>query len=56
MRHQRFCYTVYWTPATNLDDPTSLTPTANPTDAITYTLPGVTKLRNCHKQCISSGL
>jgi gliding motility-associated-like protein len=28
----------YWTPSTYLDDPASLTPTANPTDDITYTL------------------
>ena len=28
----------FWTPATALDDPTSLTPIANPTDNITYTL------------------
>jgi gliding motility-associated-like protein len=28
----------YWTPATGLDDPTSLAPTATPTDNITYTL------------------
>ena len=28
----------YWTPATALDDPTSLTPVASPTDNITYTL------------------
>ena len=29
---------VYWTPATFLDDPTSPTPVASPTDDITYTL------------------
>jgi gliding motility-associated-like protein len=29
---------ILWTPATGLDDPTSLTPVANPTDDITYTL------------------
>jgi gliding motility-associated-like protein len=29
---------TYWTPATGLDDPTSLTPIATPTDDITYTL------------------
>lgn len=28
----------FWTPSTNLDDPASLTPVANPTDNITYTL------------------
>ncbi len=32
---------VYWTPTTGLNDPTSLSPTANPTDAITYTLHAV---------------
>jgi gliding motility-associated-like protein len=32
---------VYWTPATGLNDPTSLTPTASPTDPITYTLHAV---------------
>lgn len=30
--------TYYWTPTTALDDPQSLTPTANPTDDIAYTL------------------
>lgn len=36
---------VYWTPATNLDDPTSLTPIASPTDNTTYTLNVVSQ--NC---------
>ena len=31
----------YWTPATFLDDPNSLTPTTTPTDNITYTLTAV---------------
>ncbi|MFI5162808.1 MAG: gliding motility-associated C-terminal domain-containing protein [Sphingobacteriales bacterium] len=29
---------AYWTPATGLDNPFSLTPTANPTESTTYTL------------------
>jgi gliding motility-associated-like protein len=32
---------IYWTPATFLNDPTSLTPTATPTDNITYTLTAI---------------
>ncbi len=35
----------YWTPATGLSDPTSLTPMASPTDDITYTLTAVSQ--NC---------
>jgi len=33
----------YWTPATFLDDPNSLTPTTAPTDNITYTLTAVSQ-------------
>jgi len=33
----------YWTPTTFLDDPSSLTPTATPTDDITYTLTAVSQ-------------
>jgi gliding motility-associated-like protein len=33
----------YWTPATFLDDPNSLTPTTTPTDNITYTLTAVSQ-------------
>jgi gliding motility-associated-like protein len=33
----------YWTPATFLDNPASLTPTLTPTDNITYTLTAVSK-------------
>jgi gliding motility-associated-like protein len=33
----------YWTPTTFLDDPTSLTPIATPTDDITYTLTAVSQ-------------
>ncbi|MGZ3995761.1 MAG: T9SS type B sorting domain-containing protein [Mucilaginibacter sp.] len=36
---------IYWTPATGLDDPASLTPLANPADDITYTLHVVSQ--NC---------
>jgi gliding motility-associated-like protein len=36
---------VYWTPATGLDNPASLTPIASPTDNITYTLNVVSQ--NC---------
>ena len=33
----------YWTPATFLDDPNSLTPTTTPTDNITYTLTAISQ-------------
>ncbi|MDB5134288.1 MAG: type sorting protein [Mucilaginibacter sp.] len=36
---------IYWTPTTGLDNPTSITPIANPTDSIIYTLNVVSK--NC---------
>jgi gliding motility-associated-like protein len=38
--------TFDWSPATGLDDPTSLTPNANPTVTTTYTLT-VTDINNC---------
>lgn len=36
---------IYWTPTTGLDNPTSITPNANPEDSITYTLHVVSQ--NC---------